>query len=71
MDLTPCMPTIDAAKEKSAAYTEQLLEILDTGAIRKMLKSTCPQLVNVSAQQLMGRIVDEIAVSELVKIVEN
>lgn len=30
-----------------------------------MLKRTCPQIVNVSAQQLMGRIIDEIAVSEL------
>ena len=59
---------VDTAKEKSAAYTPQLLEILDTATIRKQVNKTCPQLLNVSAQELMKRIVDEIAVAELVKV---
>ena len=65
--LTLMINNTDTAKEKSAAYTDQLIEILDTSAIRKQINKTCPQLLHVSAQQLMTRIVDELAVSELVQ----
>ena len=64
--LTLTITNTGIAKEKSALYTDQLLEILDTAAIRSQLNKTCPQLLQVSAQQLMTRIVDELKVSELV-----
>ena len=53
-----------AAKE-SAAKTPQLLEILDTVAMREMINQTCPELYAKPAKILLQRILDELSVSEL------
>ena len=64
--LAPCYK-IAIAEEKSVSYSQQLLDILGTVAMRQMLNRTCPQLYHAPAQQLMDRIVEEISVSELVR----
>ena len=57
--------TTEIARAKSAQYTEQLLEILDTPAIRQTLNATCPDLAHEHAKTLLTRILEELSVSEL------
>ena len=53
------------AAQESAAKTPQLLEILDTVAMREMINQTCPELYATPAKMLLQRILDELSVSEL------
>ena len=53
------------AVQESAAKTPQLLEILDTVAMREMINQTCPELYTTPAKKLLQRILDELSVSEL------
>ena len=57
--------TTEIATVKSAQYTKQLLEILDTPAIRQTLNVTCPALAHENPQKLLTRILEELSVSEL------